>query len=144
MSNEPGSYAVSPGALSSGVCAAGIALQGPHSSLHEKWPPSSSQAQRGTCCNPDGAWPRCVAPSPPWRRSSISVPGSLRASPALLESCSTYLQAPLHPRRLVKLLLLRDGAFLSWEHTVRGLSMVPNGAPPPWILLFIYFSVFIS
>ena len=55
----------------------------------------------------------CVAHSPPGHTSSVSVPGSLRTSLPLLGSCLSSLRVPFHLGRLVKLLLLRDWAFLS-------------------------------
>ena len=75
---------------------------------------SYSQSPAGQALQPFTALsPRGVAHSPPGRPSSVSAPGTLRASLPLLGSCPR--QAPFRPGRLVKLLLLRDWAFLSWR-----------------------------
>ena len=74
----------------------------------------------------------------PGAQVSVSVPGSLRASPPLLGSCSNSLQAPFRLGRLVKLLLLRDGGFLSWGHSPwpqPGSSLGPS----PWMLFYFFF-----
>ena len=53
----------------------------------------------------------------PGHRCPVSDPGNLRASPPLLGSCPSSLREPFRRGRLVKLLLLCDGAFLSWGHS---------------------------
>ena len=74
----------------------------------------------------------------PGAQVSISVPGSLRASPPLLGSRSNSLRVPFLPGRLVQLLLLQDGAFLSRGHSP-GLSPAPGGSLPLGCLLFLFF-----
>ena len=84
--------------------------------------------------------PQCVAHSPPGHSSSVSDPGSLRASLPFLGSCPSSLQVPFHPGRLVKFLLLRDWASLSWGLSHRpALARLLGGGgwgPPPWMLFY--------
>ena len=72
--------------------------------------------------------------------SSVTVPGSLRASPPSWSPALTLWEAFL-PRRLVKLLLLRDRALLSWGHSPQpqpGSSRGPS--PLDAFCFFISFS----
>ena len=131
---------MSPGALGSGTCAAGITLPGPQ-------PPPRGAAASATfelLLGPGshrGAPPfrepgrRCVVCSPQRRTSSVNDPGNLGAPLPLLGSCRSSLQAPFPSGRLLKLLLLRDGAFLSW-----GLSPGSSWGPSPLdAVLFLYY-----
>ena len=156
------------GALSSRACTSGIVLLVLRSPLCADLPPERSRcsrcyraAQPPLCRAAAGAdaWapprtlPGCapalsgaggVASSPPGRRSSVSAPGSLRASTPFLGSCSNSLGAPFPSGRLVKLLPLRVGAFLSWGHSPLGLSPALRRAPPPLdAFLFLYFFFFV-
>ena len=102
--------------------------------------------------------PRRAAPGPGSRRArcsplgssahlpraqvSVSVPGSLRAAPPH-GSCSNSLQAPFRPGRLVQLLLLRDGALLSWGHLPRP-QPGSSGGPSPLEAFCFFISFFPS
>ena len=81
--------------------------------------PSWSQVQPVLPCSPLASSAAGCGGSPPGHRSSVSVPGNLRAWPLLLGSS---LQAPFPPGRLVKLLLLWAWAFLSWGHSCFALA----------------------
>ena len=75
-----------------------------------------------------------------WARScSVSVPGSPRASPpswVLLQLPAS----PFPPGRLVQLLLLRDGALLSWGHSPRPQPGSSRGPSPleAFVPLFLF------
>ena len=64
------------------------------------------------------------------RNCSVSVPGSLRVSPPSWGPALTPGCVPLCPGRLVQLLLLWDGAFLSWGHSPRPLPGSLRGPSP--------------
>ena len=136
------SWAVSPSVLGSGACAAGIALPGPLSPFWlERLPELLSKLLLGPTLpelQPFRELGWCVVRSP-----SISAPGSLRASRPFLGYWSNSLGVPFCPGRLVKLLLLWVRAFLSWGHSLSGLSLAPHGARPPW-MLFYFFTFFLS
>ena len=92
-------------------------------------PPSCSRFHPCQCCNPLGSSAAGCGMLSQGRRSSVSVPGRLGASPHLLGSCSNSLRAPFHLGRLVKPLLLLDGAFLGLSYpggTCPGLSPAPQ------------------
>ena len=71
-------------------------------------PPSCSQVHLALCSPLGSSAVGCGVLSPGCR-CSVSVPGSLRASPPFLGSCLSFLQAPFGQGRLVKPLLLREG-----------------------------------
>ena len=111
------------------------------------WSDAPSAAQPRLLRSTPGALPELLpgphlVRSPPGCSSSVSAPGSLRAFLPLLGSCWNSLGTPFCLGRLVKLLLLLVGAFLSWGHWPRGLSWAPCGAPPPWMLF--YFCIIFS
>ena len=58
------------------------------SSLRMEPPPRCSRAKPGASCSPFGSLAGVWCTVPPRRRSSVTAPGSLRASPPLLGSCS--------------------------------------------------------
>ena len=156
-----GSWAVSPSALRSRACAAGIALPG--RAAPSAW--SRCLSHRGSCSR--GAQPpprRAAAGAPAWapprappgvrsspfqcqrcgalspgRRRLLVSPGA-RGHPRPPGSCSNSLGAPFHPGGFVQLLLLRDGALLSWGHSPRP-QPGSSRAPPPW-MLFYFFIIF--
>ena len=76
----------------------------------------------------------------PGAQVPVSVPGSPRASPP--SWVLLHLPAsPFPPGRSVQLLLLRDGALLSWGHSPRP-QPGSSRAPPPWrpfVSLFLFF-----
>ena len=90
-----GSWAVSPGALGSGVCAAGIALPGPCSPLHDEPPPEPQpQLLLGpcrACSRPLGSSAAVCGTLYPGAHLLITAPGSLGASLSLLGSCPSSL-----------------------------------------------------
>ena len=148
-----GSWAMFPGALGSGACAAGIALPGPQ-------PPKA--AGRSPLC-PEPHWTHRLLPRPRWAHSSplpcsargasgalpgctssVIDPGKQQASPPLLQFCSISLLSAFpsgkNPVRLLKFLLLRNWALQSWGLLLCGLTPAPCGAPPLLdSFLFIYF-----
>ena len=76
----------------------------------------------------------------PGRRCLLVSPGA-RGHPRPPGSCSTSPRAPFRPGRSVQLLLLRDGALLSWGHSPRpqpGSSRGPS--PLEAFCFFISFS----
>ena len=83
-----------------------------------------------------GWW--CVVRSPLGRSSSVSAPGRPEGIPAPPEILPELPASAFWSARLVKLLLLRAWAFLSWGHSPPGLSLVPHGAPPPWMLFYFF------
>ena len=122
-----------PGALCSGACAVGFALP-PRSPLRGAAPEplraAPGPAVRAAALRELGALS--------WVRScSVTVLGSPRASPpswVLLQLPTS----PFPPGRSVQLLLLRDGALLSWGPSPRP-QPGSSRAPPPWRPLFLYF-----
>ena len=75
----------------------------------------------------------------PGAQVSVSVPGSPRASPpswVLLQLPAS----PFPPGRSVQLLLLRDGALLSWGHSPRPQPGSSRGPSPwrPFVSLFLF------
>ena len=120
-------------------------LQG-RSPLPAELPLSCSRAPCRACCSSLGSSAEVCGTLSPGHRSSVSAPGSRRASPPLLGSCPRSLLAPFHLGRLVKLLLLRAWAFLSRGHLPLCLSsLAPRRAPPPWMpfYFFIFLSIFL-
>ena len=111
-------------------------------SLHPEPPARSSGVQPGVHRIPLGISSAGCGPLSPGLRCSLSAPGSLRASLALLGSCSNSQGAPFHPGRLVKLLLFQEGLSCP-EGTRWGFSPAPRGAPPPWMPFFLFFFFFI-
>lgn len=97
--------------------------------------PGSSWA----CCSPlENSAAGCGVPSPGCR-SSVSAPVSLRVSLPLLGSCSNSLLAPFRQGRLMKLLLLGVGPFLSWGTRRLALAQLLAWPLPLRYLLFLYF-----
>ena len=157
-----GSWTVFPGALGSGAYTTGIVLPGYTAPSAWSRLPSCSQAAK-----PPSSWsrhlsfsggpagyalqpfrelgPQSVACSPPGHSSSVSAPGSLRASLPLLGSCPCFLGVPFCPGRLAKLLLLRAWAFLSWGHSPAALARLLAGPLPLgcFFYFFIFFPVFL-
>ena len=127
-------------------CASGPVLLESRSWLHSslcpeplpKLPPSCSRVQPCTHYSSFGSSAAGFGVLSLGHRSSVSVPGSLRASPPLLGSCSNSLGAPFPPGRLVKLLLLQAGLSCPGD-TGLGLSPPSRGPLPLGCLLFLYF-----
>ena len=77
------------------------------------------QLRRGGC-TAGSVNPTAQALEPrPWGDTAQDLisPWEPEGIPTHLGSCSNSLPVPFHPGRLVKLLLLWDGAFLSWGHS---------------------------
>ena len=146
-----GSWAVSPGALGSGACGAGIVLPGraAPSTLSRLLSHLLGCSQGPARCMLQPfieLGPRCVAYSPPGCSSSVSDLGDLGAPLPLLGSCPSSLGVAFHPGRLVKFLLLGDWAFLSWRLSPPSLSLAPQRAFPPLDVfsLFIFPSSYLD
>ena len=74
----------------------------------------------------------------PGRTVALLLSRGTRGHPRPPGSCSNSPRAPFRPGRSVQLLLLRDGALLSWGHSPRP-QPGSSRAPPPWRPLFLYF-----
>ena len=97
-------------------------------------PPSCSWSRRVPPC---ALQPLGSSAHSPGRAVAVTVPGSPRAS----SPSRVLLHLPGASFRLgrsVQLLLLRDGALLSWGHSPRP-QPGSSRAPPPWRPLFLYF-----
>ena len=106
-------------------------------------PPPRSRRPSPSSCSGSRRVPPCAlqplgsSAHSPGRAVAVTVPGSPRASPpswVLLQLPAS----PFPPGRSVQLLLLRDGALLSWGHSPRP-QPGSSWAPPPWRPLFLYF-----
>ena len=117
------------------VCAVGFALP-PRSPLRGAAPEPPKLLRVPPCA----LQPLESSAHSPGAQVSVSASGA-RGNPRPSGSCSTSLGAPFRPGRSVQLLLLRDGALLSWRHSPRpqpGSSRGPS--PLEAFCFFISFS----
>ena len=75
-----------------------------------------------------------------WARRCLLLSPGARGHPRPPGSCSNSLRAPFRPGRLVQLLLLRDGALLSWGHSPRPQPGSSRGPSPleAFVPLFLF------
>ena len=138
-----GSWTVSPGAWTPGPALLELA---PDCTVPSTWSLSPSRLRDAPRASRHVLQPFRELGSKLWyalhrMKFSISVPGSLSASPPSW----MLLQLPVSAFRSWKIgeaLALPHRAFQSWGHSSRHLSQAPPGVPPSWrpfISLFLYF-----
>ena len=101
-------------------------------------PPEPPELLRSRRVPPCALQPLGSSAHSPGRAVALLLSRGARGHPRPPGSCSNSLGAPFRPGRSVQLLLLRDGALLSWGHSPRP-QPGSSRAPPPWRPLFLYF-----
>ena len=112
-------------------------------------PPPRSRRPSPFSCSGSRRVPPCAlqplgsSAHSPGAQVLLVSPGA-RGHPRPPGSCSNSPRAPFRPGRSVQLLLLRDGALLSWGHSPRP-QPGSSWAPPPWrpLFLYVFFPVFL-
>ena len=110
-------------------------LRNPLRGAAARAPPSCSGSRRVPPC---ALQPLGSSAHSPGRAVALLLSQGARGHPRPPGSCSNSPRAPFRPGRSVQLLLLRDGALLSWGHSPRP-QPGSSRAPPPWRPLFLYF-----
>ena len=136
--------------------APGTAQPPPHgASSSARAPPSCSRGRAAPSAEPPPEPLQLlrVPPGPAVRAAALRELGALSRGagvcycprepegiPALLGSCSNSPRAPFRPGRSVQLLLLRDGALLSWGHSPRPQPGSSRGPSPleAFVSLFLF------
>ena len=109
-------------------------------------PPPRSRRPSPFSCSGSRRVPPCAlqplgsSAHSPGRAVALLLSQGTRGHPRPPGSCSNSLRAPFRPGRSVQLLLLRDGALLSWGHSPRPQPGSSRGPSPleAFVSLFLF------